>query len=165
MRIAILTIAALLVACLASQSARADQPPADDKSEARFCASADTQADMDRCSADVLHAADAELNATYQAVLKKWAAYPAMIEKLRQTQRSWLAYRDADLASRFANADAEGPDRGSAYPAAHNLYSASLERERTARLCEYLRGDAYGERDRAPCADLVRQPLVVPRAP
>jgi uncharacterized protein YecT (DUF1311 family) len=165
MRTAILAIAVLLVACLASQPAKADQPPADDKSEAPFCANANTQMDIDRCSADALHAADSELNATYQAVLKKWAAYPAMIEKLRLTQRSWIAYRDADLASRFANADAEGADRGSAYPAAFNFYSASLERERTARLCEYLRGDAYGERDRAPCTDLVRQPLVVPRAP
>lgn len=155
--------AVLVVGSLLAAPARADQPPADDAVVARFCAKATTQYDMNQCAGQISGAADKELNATYQAVLKKWAAYPAMIAKLRKAQRAWLSYRDADLAARFA--DSEGPDRGTAFPAAYALYQASLERERTARLCDYLRGYAYGEQDSASCADLVRHPFVVPKAP
>ncbi|WP_017461298.1 lysozyme inhibitor LprI family protein [Dyella ginsengisoli] len=155
--------AVLVLGSLLVTPARADQPPADSAVVARFCAKAATQYDMNQCAGQVGEAADKELNATYRAVLKKWAAYPEMIAKLRKAQRAWLSYRDADLAARFANA--EGPDRGTAYPAAYALYQAGLERERTARLCDYLRGDAYGEQDSAPCADLVRHPFVVPKAP
>lgn len=153
----------LVLGSLLGASVRADQPPADDAVVAQFCAKATTQYDMNQCAGQVSGAADRELNATYQAVLKKWAAYPEMIAKLRKAQRAWLNYRDADLAARFA--DSQGPDRGTAFPAAYALYQASLERERTARLCDYLRGDAYGEQDSAPCADLVSHPFVVPHTP
>jgi uncharacterized protein YecT (DUF1311 family) len=157
-------LAALLVlGGLTGTPARADQPPPDQAVVAQFCAKATTQYDMNQCAGQISGAADKELNATYQAVLRKWAAYPELIAKLRQAQRAWLSYRDADLAARFANS--QGPDRGTAYPAAYAFYQASLERERTARLCDYLRGDAYGEQDSAPCADLVRHPFVVPHTP
>ncbi|WP_430388362.1 lysozyme inhibitor LprI family protein [Dyella sp. 20L07] len=161
MRFALLASLLLIAVAFA---AKADQPPVDREVEATFCANAKTQLDMTQCAGTAADAADRDLNATYQAVLKKWANFPGMIEKLRASQRAWLAYRDADIASRFANADAEGANRGTAYPAAYGFYRAGLERERTARLCEYLRGDAYGERDSAPCADLVRHPLIVPHA-
>ncbi|MCP1374394.1 lysozyme inhibitor LprI family protein [Dyella lutea] len=156
-------VALVILAWLMAAPVRADQPPADNAVVAKFCAKAASQYDMNQCAGRVGKAADEELNATYQAVLRKWAAYPKMIAKLRQAQRAWLSYRDADLAARFA--DSEGPDRGTAFPAAYALYQASLERERTARLCDYLRGDAYGEQDSAPCPDLVRHPFVVPKAP
>jgi uncharacterized protein YecT (DUF1311 family) len=157
----------LLAACLllVAAAVQADQPPADQQIVDHYCAKANTQADINQCAGDAASAADQELNATYQAVLKKWAAYPAMIDKLRLSQRQWLSYRDADLKARFAIEDAEGAGRGTAYPAAYAFYQASLERERTARLCEYLRGAAYGERDSAPCAELVKHPFVVPNTP
>ena len=145
--------------------ARADQPPIDATVEKQFCANATTQADVNQCAAVEMSTADRELNATYQAALRKWAAFPGMIQKMRESQRAWLAYRDADLKARFAIEDADGPNRGTAYPAAYAFYQASLERERTSRLCEYLRGAAYGERDSAPCADLVKHPLIVPNTP
>lgn len=149
----------------AAASVSADQPPSDEQVEARFCAKATTQADINQCAADAAAAADRDLNATYQAVLKKWAAYPNVISKVRLSQRAWLTYRDADLKARFANEDAEGSARGTAYPAAYAFYHASLERERTARLCEYLRGAAYGAREASPCADLVKHPIIVPSNP
>jgi uncharacterized protein YecT (DUF1311 family) len=144
--------------------AQADQPQSDQQIVDHYCANANTQMDMNTCAAAALSDADRQLNVTYQAVLKKWAAYPDMIAKLRLAQRNWLSYRDADIAARFAIAD-QDKARGTAYPMAHTLYQAGLEFERTARLCEYLRGDAYGERDNAPCADLVAHPTVVPHQP
>ncbi|GLQ49650.1 hypothetical protein GCM10010872_10990 [Dyella flava] len=148
-------------------SAHAEQPLSNQQIVDHYCANANTQMQMDACSAQALGDADRQLNATYQAVLKKWAAYPSMSAKLRQAQRNWLTYRDADIAARFAIADQDkaAGTAGTAYPTAHNLYQAGLEFERVARLCEYLRGDAYGERDNAPCADLVAHPAVVPHQP
>jgi uncharacterized protein YecT (DUF1311 family) len=158
-------LAALLFGLI--NTAHADQPLSDQQIVNHYCAKANTQRDMDACSAAALSDADRQLNATYQAVLKKWAAFPAMSTKLRQAQRNWLAYRDADIAARFAIADQDKATgtAGTAYPTAHNLYQAGLDLERSARLCEYLRGDAYGERDDAPCADLVAHPTVVPHQP
>jgi len=145
----------------------ADQPMSDQQIVDRYCAKANTQRDMDECAAAALTEADRQLNATYQAVLKKWAAFPSMTAKLRQAQRNWLTYRDADIAARFANADHDQAvgAAGTAYPMARNLYQAGLVFERTARLCEFLRGDAYGERDNAPCAELVAHPAVVSHQP
>ncbi|WP_284322360.1 lysozyme inhibitor LprI family protein [Dyella acidisoli] len=133
----------------------------------RYCAKANTQRDMDECSAAALSDANHQLNATYQAVLKKWAAFPAMTTKVRQAQRGWLTYRDADVAAHFAIADQDraAGTAGTAYPMARNLYQTGLVLERVARLCEFLRGDAYGERDNASCADLVAHPTVVPHQP
>lgn len=147
--------------------AYADQSMSDQQIVDRYCDKANTQRDMDQCSAAALTDADRQLNATYQAVLKKWAAFPAVITKVRQAQRNWLTYRDADVAARFAIADQDraAGTAGTAYPTARNLYQAALAFERVARLCEFLRGDAYGERDNAPCADLAAHPAVVPHQP
>jgi len=160
---ALLALLLLVLAC----SVHADQPMSDQQVVDRYCAKANTQRDMDECSAAALSDADRQLNATYQAVLKKWAAFPATATKVRQAQRNWLTYRDADVAARFAIADQDraAGTAGTAYPAARNLYQAGLVFERVARLCEFLRGDAYGERDNAPCADLVAHPTVVPHQP
>ena len=155
------TLLALLVLGLAC-SVHADQPQSDRQIVDHYCAKANTQFDMNTCASAALNDADRQLNDTYQAALKKWAAFPDMIGKLRQSQRTWLAYRDTDLKARFAIEDAEGPNRGTAYPSAYALYKAGLEFERAARLCGYLRGTAYGEQDSASCADLVKHPSVVP---
>ncbi|SEL77145.1 Uncharacterized conserved protein YecT, DUF1311 family [Pseudoxanthomonas sp. GM95] len=155
----LLTVASLLLVC---PFALADQPPVDRDVEMALCKGANTQYDVTQCAGDVYEAADKELNAAYQAVLKKWANYPDVTGKLRQAQRDWLTYRDADVEARFAFEDSEGAMRGTAYPAAYAFYRASLARERTARLCQYLRGTAYGEVDRSACTDLVKHPYVIP---
>jgi uncharacterized protein YecT (DUF1311 family) len=152
-------MAAVLLA--ASAVAWADQPAAEQAVVNQFCATAQTTVDMNECTGKMLEAADKDLNATYQAVLKKWADVPAVVSSVRSAQRAWITYRDADLSARFADAG-DAATRGTAYPAARAMYQASLERERSARLCEYLRGASYGERDPAPCADLASHPSIVP---
>ena len=46
---------------------------------------------------DDLRAADAELNAVYQKALKTMSDDDAK-DKLREAQRAWIAYRDAEIA-------------------------------------------------------------------
>lgn len=152
----------LVVALLAAAPvAWADQPPDAQSVVDQFCAKAQTTADMNECAGKMLASADRDLNATYQAVLKKWVNVPRVVDAVRRAQRGWIAYRDTDLAARFADS-VDPATRGTAYPSAHAMYQADLTRERTARLCQFLRGASVGESNDAPCADLVRHPSIVP---
>lgn len=126
------------------------------------CGAADTQYDLNQCAGKAAEAVDRELNATYQAVLRKWQHYPAVVAKLRASQRAWLAYRDADVESRFAYETLDASHRGTILPFAELVYRAGLEQERTERLCVYLRGLAEGEVERASCTELVASPRIVP---
>jgi uncharacterized protein YecT (DUF1311 family) len=159
MKHALIPLAAVWL--LASAVARADEAPAGQALVDQFCGKAQTTADMNDCTGKMLAVADKDLNTTYQAVLKKWANVPGVAASVRTAQRAWITYRDADIAARFADAG-DIASRGTAYPAAHAMYQAGLVHERTARLCEYLRGASYGERDAASCADLARNPSIVP---
>lgn len=60
------------------------------------CASANSQIDLDVCYGQQYQAADAELNATYGALMK--TVSPEGQTSLRAAQRAWLAYRDKQCA-------------------------------------------------------------------
>lgn len=151
-------VPALLLAALAVPVWAADDDGA--RITAAFCADASTAADYDRCSADELAHAQADLATTFDAVRAKWHHSPETLAALQRAQTAWTATLDADVSARFADVDAErerGGWVGTAYASAHNLYEARLTRERTGQLCEFLRGAAYGERRREPCAELAAQ--------
>ena len=71
------------------------------------CGQATTQAAMNACAAARMRAADSGLNAAYGAVLHRLA--PAAQTRLREAERAWVAFRDAECAFR-----ASGSDGGSA---------------------------------------------------
>ena len=80
-----------------------------------WCASP-RDADQQRCLRVHLAADDAQLNATYQALIEALVRRdggaigrrePASVRALRQTQRAWLGARDADC--RALGRDSEGP--------------------------------------------------------
>lgn len=59
------------------------------------CENAQTQLELNECSARAYQSADAALNEAYKAamdVVKDWS--PESQEKLRSAQRSWIGYRD-----------------------------------------------------------------------
>lgn len=58
---------------------------------------AQTQAAMNAQARAEFERADAELNRTYEALLKKLPDAEGK-EKLKQSQRAWLAFRDAEAA-------------------------------------------------------------------
>lgn len=66
---------------------------------------AQTQADMNAQARAEFVQADAELNKTYEALLKKLPDAEGK-EKLKQRQRAWLAFRDAEAA--FASDQVRG---------------------------------------------------------
>ena len=90
------------------------------------CKEANTQLEMNQCSAAGFHKADSELNMLYASARKKLAA--ADSAKLQEAQRAWLKYRDA-------NCDAETSlyEGGSIQPA---IRAGCLERTTRARIAE-----------------------------
>ena len=102
-----------LTALLASGYALADE-----------CTSANSQTEMDQCTAAQYQAADKKLNQTYQEALKR-ASGPQR-ERLKKAQRAWVALRDADCT--VLSSGAEG---GSLQPTLRNqcLSDKTVERE------------------------------------
>jgi|SRR5205823_12442706 len=72
-------------------------------------ANAQSQAKMNRQAAKEFDKVDAELNRTYEALLAKLPDAEGK-EKLKQSQRAWLAFRDAEAA--FAADQTRGGSMG-----------------------------------------------------
>ena len=63
---------------------------------AKDCDGRGSQTDLNLCAGENFKQADAKLNAVYAKLLKKISA--AGQSKLREAQKSWIAYRDAQCA-------------------------------------------------------------------
>jgi uncharacterized protein YecT (DUF1311 family) len=109
-------------------------------------AHATNQLDMNRCAGADADAADRELNRTYQAILRRYADQPLFIERLREAQRAWLKYRDAQIAMKFPiSPKPDESAQGSVSPMCLGAYKAGLIRRRTQELREWLVGIAEGD--------------------
>ena len=93
---------------------------------------AQTQAAMNADAHADFNRADAELNKTYEAVLKKLPDDESK-QKLKQSQRAWLAFRDAEAA--FAADEARG---GSMAPTLRYATMTELTQQRIKQLKEHL---------------------------
>ena len=93
---------------------------------------AQTQATMNAEARADFKLADAELNKTYEAVLKKLPDAESK-EKLKQSQRAWLAFRDAEAA--FAADEARG---GSMAPTIRYATMTELTEQRIKQLKSHL---------------------------
>jgi uncharacterized protein YecT (DUF1311 family) len=91
-------------------------------------ANAQTQAEMNRQAAKDFEKADAELNSTYAALMAKLPDAEGK-EKLKESQRGWLAFRDAEAA--FAADQARG---GSMAPTIRYEVMAELTQQRIKQL-------------------------------
>ena len=60
------------------------------------CNPAGNQIEMNRCAYEDFQKADKKLNETYQALIKKLGD-KTYIKKLRESQRAWVKFRDAEL--------------------------------------------------------------------
>ena len=98
-------------------------------------ASAHPQHDMNAEAAVEFAMADKELNEVYAKVLG--VLDDGSKEKLKKSQRAWVAYRDAE-ADFSADAEARG---GSMWPLIHEGTRARLTKERVKSLRELLIGD------------------------
>lgn len=95
------------------------------------CASANTQAEMNACTAEQYQAADKKLNQTWQDVLKR--AEPTQRDLLKKAQTAWIALRDADCA--FLSSSTHG---GSVQPMINSQCLTDKTTEREAFLASLL---------------------------
>lgn len=96
------------------------------------------QSEMNQCAYDDLQKADKKLNETYQALIKK-SGDKTYIKKLRESQRAWVKFRDAELDAMFSCED----DNvrvcwGSMIGMLHPIAKQELTEERTKRLQHYI---------------------------
>ncbi|SOD78891.1 lysozyme inhibitor LprI family protein [Spirosoma fluviale] len=102
-----------------------------------------TQASMSNAEAQALQQADKALNSVYQKVLKQYGADPEFIKSLKNAQRIWVQFRDAEVKMKY-------PDRpagyyGSAQPMCEAAYRTELTQQRTRTLTVWLMGIEEGD--------------------
>ena len=122
------------------------QQPASDKKFTDCDKTAKTQADLTECAGTDYKSADTELNRTYQKLLKKAAGDSIAVEKIKASQRAWIAYRDAQIAALYPAEDKQR-EYGTVFPMCADLALADLTRERTKilrRMLSPTEGDACG---------------------
>lgn len=121
MRIAIATVAALVLAASA-------------QAQPLNCANPATQTDLNLCADQAYRQSDADLNAAYQSVTGRLAKDTSKLTQLQAAQKAWLFFRDAECA--FSSAGTTG---GSAYPMVLSQCLDKLTQARTKELRAYLK--------------------------
>ncbi|MFJ4145323.1 lysozyme inhibitor LprI family protein [Pseudomonas sp. NPDC089734] len=90
------------------------------------------QASMNQCAGKDLAALDAELNRQYKAQMN-WLKTPARKQALKDAQRAWIAFRDADCLYQVGKAE----DSGSIWPLSQAQCLAAHTRVRVEQLKAY----------------------------
>lgn len=97
------------------------------------CRAPQAQTDMTLCAQADFDAADQRLNALYGEIRQRLTGEDAKLARLREAQRAWIAYRDAECA--FRSSAVEG---GSAQPMVEAQCRAEKTIGRNAELEAYL---------------------------
>jgi uncharacterized protein YecT (DUF1311 family) len=113
-------------------------------------ARAQTQGEMNAETAGEFQAADKQLNSIYQEILSNDADDEAFIASLKEAQRCWIAFRDAQLKMKYP--DREPGYYGSILPSCEAMYLAELTQERIKTLQVWIDGVQEGD----VCAGTVR---------
>ena len=107
-------------------------------------ARAQSQAEINAQACAGSAAADRELNAVYQAVLRQNAGDKRFTAKFRAAQRAWVAFRDAEMAARYPAEDIQ-MEYGTMYNYCYCTEVAALTRQRTEALRRWRDGIAEGD--------------------
>ncbi|MFN3588552.1 MAG: lysozyme inhibitor LprI family protein [Spirosomataceae bacterium] len=102
-----------------------------------------TQAEINQNAYNDYLRADKQLNTVYTAVLKKYKSDLVFVKNLRNAQRIWIQFRDAEMLAKY-------PERpvgqyGSIQPMCWHIYLQELTEERTAKLKLWLSGTVEGD--------------------
>ena len=94
--------------------------------------------EMSVCAEEDFKKADAALNKVYNTLLQNEKSDAIFIKNLRESQKAWIKFRDAELAATFACKESAMVCWGSMYLICHNVYKAKITKDRTERLKKYL---------------------------
>ncbi len=108
---------------------------------------AQTQLQLNQQSCAEYDKADGELNRSYQIILREYKTDGLFIEKIKQAQRAWVVFRDAQIASLYPLKPNDNPNQkyGSVYPMCRCHALARITRQRTAELREWINGVEEGD--------------------
>lgn len=101
-----------------------------------------TQGEMNQDACECYKKADTRLNQTYQRILTEYRQDKIFLGKLKAAQRTWLAFRDAHLASIYPGPPTE---YGSVNPMCRCLLLEQLTQERTNVLRQWTEGVEEGD--------------------
>lgn len=104
-----------------------------------------TQLELNVCADREYAAADAELNNVYQQILREYADDPLFVERLHDAQRTWLQFRDAQIAALFPHQDNGQTHYGSIFPMCKAGWLTELTHQRTEQLRLWLEGSEEGD--------------------
>jgi uncharacterized protein YecT (DUF1311 family) len=105
-------------------------------------ASAQTQMEMNQDAAGEFKAADKELNAIYQQILEDYADDDVFLANLKEAQRCWIDFRDAQLKMKYP--DREPGYYGSIQPVCEMTYLTELTQDRIKTLNVWIEGVEEG---------------------
>jgi len=105
-------------------------------------ASAQTQMEMNQDAASEFKAADKELNAIYQQILEDYADDDVFLANLKEAQRCWIDFRDAQLKMKYP--DREPGYYGSIQPVCEMTYLTELTQDRIKTLNVWIEGVEEG---------------------
>ncbi|MFY0253014.1 lysozyme inhibitor LprI family protein [Chitinophaga sp. 30R24] len=103
---------------------------------------AQSQAEMNKQAAQEYKDADKKLNDIYQSILKDYAANKPFIQNLKEAQRLWVQFRDAQVKTMFP---AAAKTYGSVFPMCRANYLSELTHQRSEALRVWLSGLPQGD--------------------
>jgi len=107
-------------------------------------ADANTQLDLNDCGVQEWKEADDELNHVYQEILKLNSDDKVFLGRLKEAQRAWLKFRDAELEALFPEENKQ-LQYGSSFPMCYAQWLATITKQRTQQLKKWLTGVREGE--------------------
>lgn len=113
-------------------------------------AGAQTQDNLNDQTVNGFKVADKELNSAYQRILRDHADDEAFLANLKEAQRCWIVFRDAQLKMKYP--DREPGYYGSIQPMCEMMYLTELTQDRVKALNFWIEGVAEGN----VCAGTVR---------
>ncbi len=143
---AIFLISAQVHAPTISTSSQEQRGQAGSAHEGPCWQEARTQLAMNGCAAQDLREADAELNRTYEQVLSKCKDQPDKLARIREAERAWIVFRDAEAEALFP--ESLRSQFGSVFGMCRAIQLARLTSERTEQLkalVRYKEGDVCSQ--------------------
>ncbi len=105
--------------------------------------SGQNQAEMNQQAYASYQKADKELNAVYQKIILKYKDDPVFVASLKEAQRIWIQFRDAELKMKYPRR--EQGYYGTVHPMCYSGYKEELTRQRIKTLQQWLQGVEEGD--------------------
>ncbi len=102
-----------------------------------------SQSDMNDSAASDYQKADKEMNAVYHQILKEYRSDTAFIKNIKNAQRLWVLFRDAEMKAIFP----DEPDvyYGTVFPMCWSMELTGLTIDRTQKLKVWIDGIEEGD--------------------